>query len=402
MIKVAHVITGLSIGGAETMLLKLLTHSDRGVFAHRVYTLLSPAGPLAGAVRDLGVPVREIGMGRGIPNPAKVFQLARWLREDPPDLVQTWMYHADLVGGLAAGLSRLPLPVLWNIRNGTLDAERSRRRTRWIVKVCARLSSRLPDAIISCSHAALRIHTAAGYDATRFHVIPNGFDLGAFQPNPKARVALRQELGIPEQAPVIGLIGRFDPQKDHQTFIEAAGRLHASMANVHFVLCGRDVTRTNPELMRWIDAARVTAVCHLLGQRTDMPAVTAMLDVASSSSSYGEAFPNTVGEAMACGIPCVVTDVGDSAQIVGDTGRVVPPRNPQALSDAWADLMGRGAQYRQELGVRARERVSQNFSIGRVARSYEETYRRVLALRTDQMVGIPNVAGSVKKGSVAR
>ena len=388
MIKVAHVINSLPVGGAEAMLLKLLTHSDRGAFAHRVYTLLSPAGTLAGAVANL-VPVRELGMGRDIPNPMRVFQLARWLRDDPPDLVQTWLYRSDLVGGLATRLSRIPAPVVWNIRNGTLD-DSSKRRTRWVVKVCARASTWLPHAIICCSPAAFRIHAALGYDASKFDVIPNGFDLAAFRPDPIARLAVRQELCIPPETLIIGLVARFDPQKDHRNFIAAAGQLHASMPHVHFVLCGPGVTLQNSQLVEWITAADITSVSHLLGERHDMPNLTAALDLASSSSFYGEAFPNAIGEAMACEIPCVVTDVGDSAYIVGDTGQVVPCRDAEALAKAWERLLNLGHDERRALGRLARLRVAQNFSIGAVVRSYEETYGRAVALRR----GVESVAES--------
>lgn len=322
MIKIAHVINALSIGGAEGMLLKLLTRADRQSFEPRVYTLLSPAGSIGDCIRELGIPVRELGMSRGAPNPVLVLRLASWFRHDPPDLVQTWLYHADLVGGLAARCAAIGAPVVWNIRNSTLDASTSRPRTFRVVKVCASVSTWLPDAIISCSHNACSLHAALGYARQKLRVIPNGFDLAAFRPNPAARAALRQELGIPDQAPVIGVIARFDPQKDFRTFVEAAGRLRAVVPDAQFVLCGRDVDRTNRELMRWVEAAGVASGSHLLGERTDIPDVDAALDIATSSSSYGEAFPNAVGEAMACAVPCVVTEVGDSARIVGDTGRV--------------------------------------------------------------------------------
>ena len=382
MIKIAHVINALSIGGAELTLFKLLTRIDRRSFEPRVYTLLSPAGSIGDRIRELGIPVREVGMGRGAPNPVRVLKLANWFRHDPPDLVQTWLYHADLVGGLAARCAATGAPVVWNIRNSTLDAATSRARTFRVVKVCASVSTWLPEAIICCSHSASNLHAAAGYARQKLSVIPNGFDLAVFRPNPAARAAVRRELGIPEQAPVIGVIGRFDPQKDFQSFLEAAGRLRAVAPHAQFVLCGRDVDRTNRELMRWVDAAGVTACSHLLGERIDIADVDAALDIATSSSSYGEAFPNAVGEAMACAVPCVVTDVGDSARIVGDTGRVVPPRDPSALAAAWLDLLAIGDEPRRDLGRRARQRIADSFSIDAVVRTYEDTYRNVLAVRT--------------------
>jgi glycosyltransferase involved in cell wall biosynthesis len=381
MIKVTHVITGLSIGGAEGMLLKLLTHMDCRAFVPKVFTLLSPAGPVAERIRTLGIHVQELGMSRGVPNPSRVLQLAGWLHQDRPHLVQTWLYHADLVGGVAARMAGVEA-VVWNIRNSTLDPSTSRGRTRGVVKLCARLSARLPDAIICCSHNARTVHAAAGYASQKLTVIPNGFDLATFRPNAAARARLRLTQGIPDAAPVIGVVGRFDPQKDFPTFLEAARQLHAVRPDVRFVLCGRDLTWTNRELVTWIDEAGVGAVTHVLGERHDIADVQASMDIATSSSSYGEAFSNAVGEAMACGVPCVVTDVGDSARIVGDTGRIVPPRNPEALSAAWLNVLMLEDEARRDLGRRARRRVADCFSIESAARAYEDTYERVLAART--------------------
>jgi glycosyltransferase involved in cell wall biosynthesis len=382
MIKIAHVINALSIGGAELMLAKLLAHTDRTTYAPRVYTLLSPAGPVAASIRELGIPVRELGMNRGTPNPLRILQLSRWLREHPPDLVQTWMYHADLVGGVAARLTGSRVPVVWNVRNSTLDPGSSRPRTFRVVKASARLSRWLPDAIICCSHTACEIHARIGYSREKLKVIPNGFDLAAFRPNPQARASLRRELQIPEETELIGLIGRFDPQKEHRTFLAAARTLHADRPAAHFVLCGRGVDPANAELMAWVDAADLRGVTHLLGERTDMPRVTAALDIATSSSAYGEAFPNAVGEAMACGVACVVTDVGDSARIVGDAGWVVPPRDAGALCGAWRTVLGLSGGRREELSRRARRRVADAFSIESIAHQYAETYREILARRT--------------------
>jgi glycosyltransferase involved in cell wall biosynthesis len=385
MITVAHVINALAIGGAETMLLKLLTHTDRTAFAPRVYTLQSPAGPILERVVRLGISVRELGMARGLPNPGRALRLARWLRQEPPDLVQTWMYHSDLVGGIAARLARFSMPVVWNIRNSTLDPSTCRRRTLGVVRACARLSASLPDAVICCSRAAGGIHAALGYDASKLHVIPNGFDVTMFRPDRDRARALRRALRIAEPAAVIGLVARFDPQKDHRTFVEAAGRLHAEMPQVRFVLCGRDVDEANAQLMTWIAEAGISAVCFVLGERSDMPDVNAALDIATSASCYGEAFPNAIGEAMACGVPCVVTDVGDSGYLVGDTGRVVPRLSAHALCAAWKDLLELSVREREQLGQQARQRIAACFSIETVARSYEEVYRCVLDRRARNM-----------------
>jgi glycosyltransferase involved in cell wall biosynthesis len=391
MITIAHVITGLRRNGAETMLLKLLQQTDRTQFSVRVFTLLAPPGPLAQRIQALGIPVEALGISRRVPNPIGLWRLAAMLRDMRPDLVQTWMYHADLVGGLAAKLASIRLPVLWNIRQSTFDPRHSRRRTIGVARICATLSGRLPHGIICCSEAARRVHVAIGYDESKIHVIPNGFDPVAFRPDPDARVALRAELSLPTDTTLIGVVARFDPQKDHRTFIAAAARLHARLPNVHFVLCGSGADRANAELMGWMDRAGLSGMCHLLGERTDVSRITAALDLATLSSAYGEGFPNVLGEAMACEVPCVATDVGDSAHVIGDAGRIVPARDPDALASAWGDLLTAGDVALHALGQRARRRILDNFSIARVTHTYEATYQSVIASTLRSRPPLPNL-----------
>ena len=221
------------------------------------------------------------------------------------------------------------------------------------------------------------MHTALGYDPEKMVVIPNGFDLDLFKPDLEGGASIRQELGIPEDTMLIGLAGRFDPQKDHHNFIKAAALLPKEILNVQFLLCGDDITWGNRELAQWIDEAGLHRCFHLLGRRNDISRIMTALDIASSSS-YGEGFPNVVGEAMACGTPCVVTDVGDSALIVGDTGIVVPPGDPDALALAWKELNEIGKDKRRELGCDARLRIRENFSLPSVVKQYEDLYKYVV------------------------
>jgi glycosyltransferase involved in cell wall biosynthesis len=208
-------------------------------------------------------------------------------------------------------------------------------------------------------------------------VIPNGFDLSAFMPNPAARASVCQELAIAPETLLIGLVGRFDAQKDHQTFIQAAARLLQQCPEVRFLICGDEITWENSTLADWIDAAGIRHHCHLLGRREDIPRLTAAFDIAVSSSSHGEGFSNVIGEAMACGVPCVVTDVGDAALIVGDTGRVVPPRNPETLASNWHALIALGAEGRERLGRAARDRIAANFNLPVIVAKYEKLYEEI-------------------------
>lgn len=371
-IKLLHIISGLNTGGAEMMLYKLLSAMDRSAFSVEVVSL-TDIGSVGNKILSIDVPVRALSMRRGVPNPFAVVKLVKWLRQSRPDVIQTWMYHADLIGGVAAKLTG-DIPVAWGIRNSNLDSQGSKHSTIWTANICAKLSRFLPTKIICCSEASRIVHTALGYVETKMIVIPNGFDLAVFKPDLSARSSVRQELRIPEDTLMIGLIARFDPQKDHRNFLEAAARLHARVPDVHFLLCGDGITEDNTELLDWIEEAGLRQRCHLLGHREDVPRLVAALDIASSSSSYGEGFPNVVGEAMSCGVPCVVTDVGDSALIVGDTGKVVPPRDPDALASAWHELISIGENARRQLGDAARARIKYNFSLPVIASRYQKLF----------------------------
>jgi glycosyltransferase involved in cell wall biosynthesis len=376
VIEVAHIIAGLDTDGAETVLHRLTSHMDPERFSNEVISLTT-VGPMAPRLEASGVRVRALGMRPGMPNPYYVARLASWLRFAKPQVVQTWMYHADLLGGVAAKLAG-NIPVVWGIHHTNLDRGQNKRLTIWTARACAVLSGRIPSRIVCCSEASRDVHARFGYAAQKMEVIPNGFDTRQFHPDAEARAAMRSELGLSESCPVIGMAARFHPQKGHRNFVKAAALLHAKNAEVHFLLCGKGVDRQNTELMGWIEEAGLAPVCHLLGPLEDMPRFFATLDV-TTSSSLTEAFPVAVGEAMACGIPCVVTDVGDSAAIVGDTGRVVPANDPTALAEAWRSLLNGGAGQRQQLGLAARSRVEQNYALQAIVERYEEVYRQVVA-----------------------
>lgn len=373
--RLAHIITGLDTGGAERMLLRLVErlHPE---FEQSVISLTG-AGPVADELRAAGVEVAALGMSSSRPSPWTLFRLAWILRRLKPNVVQTWMYHADLVGGLAARLAGIRA-VAWNIRNNDLSPDKTSPRTRTVVGWLARLSGWLPARIVCCSEAARRTHVALGYADKRFLVIPNGFDLGRFRPDEAARASVRSELGLPQEAPLIGLIARFDPQKNHAGFLAAAGMLHRQRPYAHFLLAGRGVEPENRELRDWASAAGVVGVLHLLGERHDIPRLSASLDLATTASSWGEAFPNVLGEAMACGVPCVATDAGDAALIIGDSGRVVPRGDMAGLAGAWQELLNLAASERMALRLAARERIVRHFDLDQIAERYAALYRNMM------------------------
>ena len=346
------------------MLQRLVAASDRQRFEHIIVSLTS-GGPLAAGLRSVGIEVHELGLARrnmAIPLLRGWLSLRSLLGRYRPALVQTWLYHADLLGIVAAARRT----VVWNVRSSYHDGLRS-----LTVRSCARLSP-LPAAVVVNSTAGRDLHARIGYRPRRWEVIPNGFDVAVFAPDPRARDSVRSSIGIGGTTPLIGLVARVDRLKDHLTFVRAAELMVREMPDTRFLLVG-DGTDDDPSLGRWLESSRVSSQIVRMGRRSDIARITAALDVATSSS-LAEGFSNTVGEAMACAVPCVVTNVGDSAEIVGDSGAVVPPGDPVALMRAWHRLLTLAPSDRARLGETARERIRSRYSIGSIVQRYEALY----------------------------
>jgi glycosyltransferase involved in cell wall biosynthesis len=364
---VLHVITGLGSGGAERMLARVATH-DYGSETRQVVVSLTKDDVYTTTLRNAGLEVYSMGMRRGRPSLNGVLQLAQIVRRLRPDVVMTWMYHADLLGTLAVPLSGSP-PVIWSLRCSNLDLSRHPRLTRWTIASLARLS-RLPAAVAHNSRIGRDVHTTLGYRPRRWAYLPNGFDLDEWRPDQADRMAVRSELGFENGHTVIGLVARIDPEKDHATFLAAAARAVAVRPELRFVLVGRDT-----------ETLKIPDVLHgrirVLSERSDMPRLLRGLDIATLCS-LSEGFPNSVGEAMASAIPCIVTDVGDAAEIAGETGIVIPPRDSSALASAITTMVMEGKDTRQRRGQAARNRVKKNWSIHRIAQLYQELWWEVL------------------------
>ena len=382
MRNVTHIITGLSTGGAEMMLYKLLSAATKDDLEAVVISLMD-VGTIGARIARLGVPVITLGMMRGVPGPFAAIRLIRTIRRVRPSVIQGWMYHGNLTATLAARSVHEAIPVLWNIRQSLYETQKERSLTRLTIKVGSGLSKG-PVKIIYNSHISAAQHEALGYKREKTIVIPNGFDTDQFCPNSGARNRVREELGIPNDALAIGLVARHHPMKDHGNFLDAASLLLQQYQGVHFVLSGSGINPDNREIWKLVEKLQLNDNVHLLGEREDVPEILASLDIATSSSAWGEGFPNVIGEAMACGIPCVVTDVGDSAFIVGETGLVVPPGEPASLSHAWLKLIDMGSEERQGLGIAARQRVIERFSLSAISQQYQDLYEHVAYAKSEK------------------
>lgn len=379
VLHVVHIISGLGQGGAETVLFRLVTAPGQPVR----HTVISLGGEdvFGPRLRAAGIEVHALGMkASALSMPGGLWRLYRLLKELRPDVVQTWMYHADLLGGIVARLAGVRA-LAWGIRNSGADLQHGSRSARSVAWVCARLSRWVPGVIIACAEEAARRHRAWGYDDDRMLVIPNGYDMASWQPDPEARAALRQEWGVAADAPVIGSVARWNPLKDHANLLAAFARTLGQHPRLRCVLAGEGLDPGNDELMALLHRHGIAHQVILLGRREDVPRVLAALDV-YVLSSRGEGFPNVVAEAMATGVPCVVTDVGDAARIVGDVGWVVPPRDAASLAnaiDAAVALLDTdiGRHEYQERARLGRERVTQTYGLDVMCRRYETVWRRL-------------------------
>ena len=364
---VVHIITGLNDGGAEGALYRLCHHDLQTT--HVVISLMD-SGKYGPRLEAAGIRVFCLGLPRGKVTVRALFSLWRLLRKIRPTVVQTWLYHADLIGGLVARFAGVP-KVVWGIRNTNLMPGTVKRGTIRVAKLCAWLSGWVPTLIVSCSERAMAAHVALGYAEAKFRVVPNGFNLAQLRPSTCARDRVREKLGVGEGQFLIGMVARFDPQKDHLNLIKALSLVISECPELRCVLVGTNVDPSNAQLKEWISNLGCQNEIVLLGRRDDVPEIMSALDL-HVLSSLGEAFPNVLAEAMACGTPCVTTDVGDASLIVGDTGWVVPPRNHEALARAILDARAakREASQWSERQRAARLRIESCFSVERMVDSY--------------------------------
>lgn len=369
-----HIITSLNDGGAEAVLYRLCEHD---VQSKKIVVCLSGVGKYSSLLEKLNIEVYSLNMSPIRPSVLALFKLVSILRSYKPNLIQTWMYHGNFFGSLGAIIAGSK-NIVWGIHHTNLEPCKTKRATIWIAKVLAKLSWKLPSKIVLCAERAFEVHESLGFDGSKIRVIPNGYDPRQFLPDDGRRIRIRRELELSNDVVLIGCVGRFNPEKDHGNLLRALKQIKMRRIAFKCVFIGTNMDLNNRDLTSQIEALELSKEVILLGSRTDIPSIMNAIDLHVLPSS-GEAFPNVVAEAMLCGTPCVVTDVGDAAYIVGKTGWVVPPRNSTALAaainDAIHEMTLASWVFRK---VNARQRILTNFSIDRMVTNYRELWMEVI------------------------
>ena len=378
-VKVFHVIVGLEKGGAEGMLRRFIEYelNNKSKFYHCIVTLKG-VGYHGEYLRKQGVPVFPLEISGPVSIAIGFLKLICLLAKERPSIVQTWMVHSDLLGGIAARMASVPV-IIWGIRTTDYSVESyGSRIVRWF---CSKLSSVIPSAIVCAAQASYDVSAKFGYDERKLTVIPNGFDLDSLQAYKGAGVAIRNRIGLDNGYLVVGCMGRYDPAKDHLNFIRSASLIAAKYPRVRFLMVGRGLDENNEELVSALNLTLCKDRFILLGERSDPAACLDALDVFVLSSCT-EGFPNVLGEAMALGVPCVTTNVGDAAFLLGNDCSVVPPRDPAALANAVSYLLDMTNTDRKQLGYRGQVRVESKFSMAVAAQRFSNLYEDLLSHKT--------------------
>lgn len=371
--KIVHIITGLKNGGAEGVLYRLVSHDKLN---DHIVISLTGEGKYGSLLRNRGIEVFCLEISKDKISIKPLIKLYKILKKANPEIVQTWMYHADLIGGLVArslGIKK----IFWNIRHSNFDPRYTKPSTIKVAKICSKLSYFIPYKIISCSDLSLNPHIDLGYTNDRFIVINNGYDLENFKININSRNNIRKSLKI-GNLPVLGMVGRYNPQKNHKGLLEALSRVSKQGYQFDLLLVGEGLNQGNNEILEAIKLHELEYNVHLLDQRNDIPDIMNALDIHILSSSFGEGFPNVVAEAMACGTPCIVTNVGESKTIVAKFGKVIEPDNIDELTKAiiqFIDLLKSNQEDWQYKRLNGSEFITESFSIDKMINSYNEAWK---------------------------
>lgn len=371
--KILHIITGLNDGGAEATLTRLCVTD---VANEHIVVSLIDQGKYGYEIKELGRKVHCLNMKQGRLSITSCRKLFSIIKNENPDIVQTWMYHADLIGGIIARMAGVK-HVFWGIHHSVLEFGKAKFSTIIVAYLCAMLSRFIPCKIICCANKSVNSHQKIGYDRSKMLVINNGYDFSKFKPTDKTTNFLRQELIANRDTFILGMVARFHPFKNHDGLFKAISKLKEE-SDFKFKLClvGTGINKENPDLINLINKYNISQDVVLFGQRTDIPELMSLFDVHLLTST-SEAFPNVLCEAMACGTPCISTNVGDAKHILGKHGWIVPINNPERFRDAIQEAYRIWKKSRHDwdkMKLNVRQHVVENFDITKMVMAYNSAW----------------------------
>ncbi|UWR01245.1 glycosyltransferase (plasmid) [Rhodobacteraceae bacterium S2214] len=378
MTTILHIITGLGVGGAERALYTLLAGGLQGRYCNIVVSL-TDEGHYGQKLRKIGVPVYCLGLKRGRFSLTALSELRSIVIKEHPLLIQGWMYHGNIAATLVHLLGKNHGALSWNIRTSLDSMVDMSRSTRFIIAL-GRLLSNRPNAIIFNSVRSSQQHVTKGYCKSGVTVIPNGFDTSIWAPSSIDREAMRSQLGYDQKDFILGYVGRNNVMKDPENLFEALKIVLLMDTIIKIVIVGNELEAAAPQEIR--ESIQV----QFLGKRSDVPKLMCMFDVLCLSSRV-EGFPNVIGEAMATGVPCVSTNVGDVANILGQQGWLVPVRNPQALAAAIFEARSKSQSELRESGRKSRDSVKANYSHTAIIERYIDLYSMIISERKSSTHG---------------
>lgn len=370
--KIVHIIIGLGVGGAELMLKRLVIYSSQKQQFEHIVISLTDLGVIGFELQNQGIEVYSLGMRSVLSTPTTIYRLRKLLKNISPDVVQTWMYHADFLGGLAAkslGIKK----IIWGIRNSEIDSN-SGLAKKAIRQSCAKLSYTIPSVIVSVAYKAQKVHASIGYDEKKMQVITNGFDLEKFKPEKSKRIELRSALGINDEQLVIGNIGRFAPAKNHLNFIRACILLLEKGYEFKILMAGRDVELSNPEISKLFADNDYSSQFIFLGEVTDTSYFYNAIDI-FCLCSYMEGFPNVLGEAMATEKVCLSTNAGDAQLILDKYGFNIESTVDTAITRAIEKNIFKGSKTElNDMAKKSRINIEENYSLDKIVLDFERLY----------------------------
>tara|TARA_B110000008_G_C16973848_1_gene565033 strand:- start:3052 stop:4179 length:1128 start_codon:yes stop_codon:yes gene_type:complete len=368
VVKILHIITGLKVGGAENALHRLIVNSPDG-YKHEVLSLTT-GGEMHSVFSNSNIEVVTIDFKNSFVS--SMISLVKVIKSKNPDIVQTWLYHSNLIGGIAARLSGIK-NIIWGLR-GTAIPQSIISIHNIIINLGALFSYFIPSYIVCNAQTVKNYHVRKKYCSKKIEIIENGFILHKDEPQKESMLA---EIKANKESLLIGTVGRYDKLKDYPNMISALSIIMQEFSNVHLILVGRGLDNLNIELKNLISNSLDISRVHLLGEKNNISSCLRELDI-FCLSSRNEGFPNVLAEAMLMKIPCVSTNAGDAANLISDIGVLVPVEDHIKLALGLKYMIAMSKKERRKIGEKSYSHIRSNFSIENNISKFCKLYMKLI------------------------